>query len=368
MTHAACPLRAVALLLVTPALAAFTLYDAGGFLGYTWNKWGDPAAGTPATVYWSLLPVGTEGSGYCGAACPGTSTLTLPNFYDWDTHAFRPLELDSEEGLAMIRRALRAWGTVAGVTFVYVPDDSGVPINDAAAEPPDTGHIRIGVFDMGCCGSAGAGFAPPPNGFIEGTQQLATGAGDLMLNSSYAYQNPAGAEGDPLESFPEGGGLFLNDLEGLIAHELGHTLGMDHTDVADALMCGWPHACIWQSPDTYAINRRPDADDAAGLATVYGPPVDTDDDDVPDVIDNCTLAANPGQLDADGDLIGNLCDGDLNNSGGTVNFADLSVFRGAFGGADPAADFNGNGIVNFQDLSIFRGLFGQPAGPSGLLD
>jgi hypothetical protein len=72
--------------------------------------------------------------------------------------------------------------------------------------------------------------------------QLATGAGDIILNSNsnYAYQNPAGAEGAPLESFPQGGGLFLNDLQGLILHEIGHAIGVDHSDLPEVVMCGWP--------------------------------------------------------------------------------------------------------------------------------
>lgn len=369
-----CPrysVRALVLLAVAPALLAFALYPANGFLGYAWNKWGDPAAGTPAVVYWSLMPVGTEGSDYCAPGCTsGTSTLTLPNFYDWTTQSYRALDLDSDEGLAMIREALRQWGAVAGVTFVYVENDTGVPINDPAAEPPDTGQIRIGVFEMGYSAPAGAGFAPPPNGFIPNSQQLATGAGDLILNSTYAFQAPAGAEGAPLEAFPAGGGFFLNDLPGLILHEIGHALGIDHSDVATAVMCGWPHACTYDDVATYVINREPEADDVAALATLYGPPADGDGDGVPDAADNCSELANADQLDTNGDGYGNLCDADLNDNG-TVNAGDLALFRVAFGsnGAsanwNPHADFNGSGSVNAADLAIFRTRFGLPPGPSG---
>ncbi len=44
-------------------------------------------------------------------------------------------------------------------------------------------------------------------------------------------------------------------------------------------------------------------------------PVDGDLDTVPDVSDNCPNVANPDQADADGDRIGNACDGDDDNDG-----------------------------------------------------
>ena len=70
-------------------------------------------------------------------------------------------------------------------------------------------------------------------------------------------------------------------------------------------------------------------------------------------------------MDTDGDGYGNICDGDLDSSGGVVNFADLTAFKIAFGTANPDADFNGTGgVVNFADLTIFKQLFGNPPGPS----
>jgi hypothetical protein len=361
--------RPLALLAALPFLQGYALYDASGFsyLGYTWNKWGNPGAGTPATVYWSLMPVGTAGSAYCGPGCTtgtGTSTLTLPNFYDWNTQSFRSLSLASAEGRGYIRNALRTWGAAAGLTFIEIPSDSGVPINDAAAEPPATGQIRIGVFEMGFGAPAGAGFAAPPNGFIPNSSQFATGAGDLILNSTYAFQNPPGAEGAPLQAFPAGGGLFLNDLEGLILHEVGHTLGIDHSADPGAVMCGWPHACSYSNPGTYVINRRLEPDDLAAVQVLYGPAADSDGDGAPDATDNCVLAANADQFDGDGDGYGNRCDGDLNNNG-FVNAQDTVVFRSRLGTGNAAADLNHNGVVNAQDTVIFRTLLGSPPGPSG---
>jgi hypothetical protein len=101
---------------------------------------------------------------------------------------------------------------------------------------------------------------------------------------------------------------------------------------------------------------------------------DADSDGAHDEQDNCINAANGplipdgggnSQRDTDGDGIGNLCDGDLDNSGGIVNYTDLAAFRAVFGTANANADLDGSGgIVNYTDLALFRGLFGKAPGPS----
>ncbi|NNM20098.1 MAG: hypothetical protein HKO55_02345 [Gammaproteobacteria bacterium] len=98
----------------------------------------------------------------------------------------------------------------------------------------------------------------------------------------------------------------------------------------------------------------------------FAPDVDTDNDTVFDGNDNCTLAANPSQLDTDGDNIGNACDGDIDNNC-TVEPADLAFYRVNFlQSGDLATDNNGDGVTDVLDLAILRTLFLLPAGPSGL--
>jgi endo-1,4-beta-D-glucanase Y len=94
--------------------------------------------------------------------------------------------------------------------------------------------------------------------------------------------------------------------------------------------------------------------------------IDTDGDDILDAADNCTLISNSAQRDTDNDGFGNVCDADLNNDG-SVSFADLDLFKSAFGTNNTDADLDGNGSVSFNDLNIFRALFGKAPGPKGEL-
>lgn len=103
---------------------------------------------------------------------------------------------------------------------------------------------------------------------------------------------------------------------------------------------------------------------AAAAYTVVGDEPDADGDGVPDSIDDCTLAPNAGQVDADLDGFGNACDPDFDNDG-VVSSSDLSAFIMNFGSADPVFDLTGDGSVASDDLSVFIGSFGGPPGPSG---
>jgi hypothetical protein len=114
------------------------------------------------------------------------------------------------------------------------------------------------------------------------------------------------------------------------------------------------------------------ADEVQQGAQPLAATADADGDGIPDQRDNCVLAANPAQIDSDGDGYGNICDGDFNNDGAT-NTADLMTLRAAFGSSmgqtayHASVDLDGNGAVNMLDMSLFKGLFGKAPGPSGLV-
>ena len=91
--------------------------------------------------------------------------------------------------------------------------------------------------------------------------------------------------------------------------------------------------------------------------------MDSDADGIDDSVDNCTNVANPGQLDADGDGHGNICDADYDNSC-LINGSDLGILKAAFFTADPVVDMDGSGLVNGTDLGLFKATFFGEPGPS----
>lgn len=97
-----------------------------------------------------------------------------------------------------------------------------------------------------------------------------------------------------------------------------------------------------------------------GVCTVGA---DSDGDFILDENDNCCVVFNPSEIDTDADGYGNACDADYNNDG-AVNFADLTLFKGAFSSSNPLFDCNNDGIVNFPDLGCLKKQFFGSPGPS----
>ncbi len=112
-----------------------------------------------------------------------------------------------------------------------------------------------------------------------------------------------------------------------------------------------------------ALDGSNDPASVAGPLLVLQP--DTDSDGLQDDVDNCQLASNPNQTDADGDGFGNPCDADLDGDC-TINFLDLNLMKAVFFSADAVADLDQSGSVDFADLAIMKGAFFGPPGPSAL--
>jgi hypothetical protein len=183
------------------------------------GKWGSPVFGTGAAVTWSLMGPGVSCAGEC---TDGT---------------FTPLDAFMPAGyLAEITRAFDSWAAVADITFTQVADN-GLPFNALGA----TGDIRIGghTFDGGG-GTLAHGYFPPPNGI--------SAAGDIHFDI-----------GDPWQIGFGGPGF---DFFTVMAHEIGHAIGLRHTAVPGSLM----------NPFYTEGYDGPQADDIEGAVFIYGEP------------------------------------------------------------------------------------------------
>ncbi len=182
------------------------------------GKWGSPTMGTGATVTWSLMSTGTS----CGIEFAGCVITSLADFMPTGF-------------LSAIESAFAAWSAVADINFVMVADD-GAAFN----APTTSGNIRLGghAFD-GASGVLAHGYYPPNNGN--------SAAGDIHFdiaeNWSLGFAGPG------------------FDIFQVMAHELGHAIGLDHTGVPGSLM----------NPYYTEAFSGPQADDIAGARFIYGP-------------------------------------------------------------------------------------------------
>ena len=183
------------------------------------RKWGSPVLGTSGgVVTWSLAagPYPTsEGGG--GLITPLAGSM--------------PVGFKAE-----IVAAFAQWSAVADITFVEVPD-SGDPWNSGS--PTETGMIRIGMEVLdGVGGTLAHGYFPPPNG--------TTAAGDIHFDIAETW------------------GLGLVgpgfSIRQVMAHEIGHAIGLRHVTGVTALM----------NPFYTEAFDGVQADDIAGAIAIYG--------------------------------------------------------------------------------------------------
>ncbi len=215
-----------AFLVLTPFASATTLFPGTPIasdyvLGPTTpGKWGSPVLGTGASITWSLIPTGVS----CAGETVGCTNTALADFL--------PVGF-----LTQVQNAFLAWSAVANLTFAQVAD-CGNAFNTACSG----GDMRIGghTFD-GASGTLAHGYFPPANG--------STAAGDIHMDTAENWV--IGFAGPGIDIFQ------------VLAHEIGHALGLDHTGVAGSLM----------NPFYSEAFSGPQADDIAGMQALYGAPV-----------------------------------------------------------------------------------------------
>jgi VCBS repeat-containing protein len=190
------------------------------------QKWGggtdfDPTTSPQipgGTVFWSLMPSGLA------SETSGAPTVAITDLPTYNSCFMTELE-----------NAFAAWQAVSNIQFVQIAD-SNVAVN---SDDGYFAHIRIGAHAIdGASAVLAHAYFPPPNG--------GTISGDLHFDIAENWQCTAGA-----------GQL---DFGVVALHEIGHTIGLQHSSGALAVMNAF------YNPSLTSLQ----SDDINGARALYG--------------------------------------------------------------------------------------------------
>jgi len=219
-----------------------------------WDPGADTArfpgdTGAPGGATFSIMGAGHgDVSGIifsdCGGCTPGDSHVGLT----------QDISVLGVAGIAaMANAAMDIWAAVSGFTNLGEVADGNVGVGAANSLGGNLGDIRIGAWEILASTVLAHAFNPLTEALLLADSGIGGGSigGDLHFDVGHSWIDSA--------TDVSGNGVF--DIFTVMLHEIGHSLGLDHSDVFGSVM-----------EPIYAGSRRTlTADDIAGISAIYGP-------------------------------------------------------------------------------------------------
>jgi Matrixin len=201
-----------------------------------------------------------------GKGTPITLTYSFQNMFDWGMHGpgatdangiYHPdgPSLSNDLIKEAIEGALDLWASVVPINFVEVPDQGGPAIEGAEYPNGQFGKIRFRhVYINGTDPPPGPGQTPMDVAVAKAQSYFPVGTDNLSGDVEFD-------DGDPWQLV---GTTQVPDIFGAATHEVGHSLGMNHSADSTAVM--YPIFQRFSGPGTGHLS----ADDIAGIQSIYG--------------------------------------------------------------------------------------------------
>jgi chitodextrinase len=154
--------------------------------------------------------------------------------------ANRPGTISQAAVLAQINASMAKWTAVCNISFVFNPANTTAPFSLTAASPGSDGVNVIGWVATGISapttGITNVSFSVP-DGII--------GDAEIRLNAAYS--------------------ATVSAIDATLTHEIGHAIGLDHSDFSTQVMSGPPLT-------SYTGLTALQSDDITGCQALYGAP------------------------------------------------------------------------------------------------
>jgi hypothetical protein len=229
-------------------------------------------------------------------------------------------------------------GTLAGVSFTVTEDDALLDVatadfsgTDYDAAPLPAGTEALSWRKQTLRSTLTITFSEPVSGLLLHAQGGNLGEG-ATLDFFQEVVIESGFDGVAL-SPP--GTLSFSGVEEEVADGV-----LSFNDPVSSLTIRWDRSCNSACGSALLLT----------FAVMQDEGEDTDEDTIPDDVDNCPATPNPEQTDTDGDEMGDACDADDDNDG----FPDESdacplVFGTGPHGCPPDEDADGDGVPDATD-------------------